>query len=228
MLFKTNTNGHKHPNSSLSIIEQDTIGETNKTNKWHSTQEPRTPKNSPIDSDGVLRCQWSKAAMRPVADYCRQPLMTLFFGMSNSLLAVVRQKCIRCLSRRIIQAGQSLGESWSWISFKWWWWWWCWWWWQWWWCWWLWRRWWSFGMDNDFIPHFMMGVITSPWWDWRWFMFVKWCPWWRRSCDNYYYCIWICNCIPHLIKLCDNYYMQICSMSNHLIYHKHRLILYIG
>ena len=103
MLFKTNTNGHKHPNSSLSIIEQDTIGETNENNKWHSTQEPRTPKNSPIDN-GVHRCQWSKAAMRPVADYCRQPLMTLCFGISNSLLAVVRQKCVRCLSRRIIQA----------------------------------------------------------------------------------------------------------------------------
>ena len=28
MLFKTNTNGHKHPIISLIIIEQDTIGET--------------------------------------------------------------------------------------------------------------------------------------------------------------------------------------------------------
>ena len=43
MLFKTNTNGHKHPSISSVIIEQDTIGET-KENKGHSTQEPRTPK----------------------------------------------------------------------------------------------------------------------------------------------------------------------------------------
>ena len=42
MLFKTNTNGYKHPSISRFIIEQDTIGET-KENKWHSTQEPRTP-----------------------------------------------------------------------------------------------------------------------------------------------------------------------------------------
>ena len=43
MLFKTNTNGHKHPIISLIIIEQDAMGET-KENKWHLTQEPRTPK----------------------------------------------------------------------------------------------------------------------------------------------------------------------------------------
>ena len=43
MLFKTNTNGHRHPSISLIIIEQDTIGETKENNKWHSTQEPRTP-----------------------------------------------------------------------------------------------------------------------------------------------------------------------------------------
>ena len=40
MLFKTNI-------ISLFIIEQDTIVETKETNKWHSTQEPRTPQNSP-------------------------------------------------------------------------------------------------------------------------------------------------------------------------------------
>ena len=28
MLFKMNTNGHKHPSISLIFIEQDTIGET--------------------------------------------------------------------------------------------------------------------------------------------------------------------------------------------------------
>ena len=44
MLFKTNTNGHKHPSISLFIIEQDTIDETKEKNKWHSTHEPR---NSP-------------------------------------------------------------------------------------------------------------------------------------------------------------------------------------
>ena len=43
MLFKTNTNGHKHQSISLLVIEQDTIVETNENNKWHSTQEPRTP-----------------------------------------------------------------------------------------------------------------------------------------------------------------------------------------
>ena len=44
MLFKTNTDGHKHHSTSLIIIEQDTIGETKENNMWHSTQEPRTPK----------------------------------------------------------------------------------------------------------------------------------------------------------------------------------------
>ena len=44
MLFRTNTNGHKHSYVSLIIIEQDTIGETKENNKWHSTQETRTPK----------------------------------------------------------------------------------------------------------------------------------------------------------------------------------------
>ena len=43
MSFKTNTDGHKHPSISIFITEQDTIGETNENNKWHSTQEPRTP-----------------------------------------------------------------------------------------------------------------------------------------------------------------------------------------
>ena len=38
---------------SLFIIAHDTIGETKDNNKWHSTQETRTPKNSPIDCDGV-------------------------------------------------------------------------------------------------------------------------------------------------------------------------------
>ena len=47
MLFKTNTNGHKHPDNTLFIIEQDTIGEIKENNNWHSTQEPRTQKNSP-------------------------------------------------------------------------------------------------------------------------------------------------------------------------------------
>ena len=43
MLFKTNTNGHKHPSISLVIIEQDAIVETEENNKWHSTEEPHTP-----------------------------------------------------------------------------------------------------------------------------------------------------------------------------------------
>ena len=43
MLFKTNTNGHKHPIISLIIRVQDTIGETIENNKWHSTEEPRNP-----------------------------------------------------------------------------------------------------------------------------------------------------------------------------------------
>ena len=44
MLFKTNTNGHKHPDNTLFIIKQDTIGEIKENNNWHSTQEPRTKK----------------------------------------------------------------------------------------------------------------------------------------------------------------------------------------
>ena len=31
MLFKTNTNGHKHPSISIIIIEQDTVDETKET-----------------------------------------------------------------------------------------------------------------------------------------------------------------------------------------------------
>ena len=46
MLFKTNTYRHKHHSTSLIITEQDTIGETKEDNKWHSTQEPRTPKKT--------------------------------------------------------------------------------------------------------------------------------------------------------------------------------------
>ena len=58
VLFKTNTNGHKHPSMSLIIIEQDTIGETQENNKWHSTKEPRTPQNSPLDCDEVQPHQY--------------------------------------------------------------------------------------------------------------------------------------------------------------------------
>ena len=43
MLFKTNTKSHKHPSIILFIIERGTIGETKENNKWHSTQQPRTP-----------------------------------------------------------------------------------------------------------------------------------------------------------------------------------------
>ena len=53
MLFKTNTNGHKHPSISLIIIEQDTIGETKEHNKWHSTREPRTPQNQVTGNSSV-------------------------------------------------------------------------------------------------------------------------------------------------------------------------------
>ena len=48
MLFETNSNGHKHPSISLIGIEQDTIGETKGNNKWHSTQEPRSPKKKTV------------------------------------------------------------------------------------------------------------------------------------------------------------------------------------
>ena len=41
---KTNTKGHRDPSISLIIKEQDTVGETKENNKWHSTQEPSTPK----------------------------------------------------------------------------------------------------------------------------------------------------------------------------------------
>ena len=51
MLFKTNTNGHKHPSISLFIIERGTIGETKENNKCHPTQKPRTPQNSPMDCE---------------------------------------------------------------------------------------------------------------------------------------------------------------------------------
>ena len=56
MLFKTNTKTNKaieHPGIRLFIIEQDTIGETRENNKWHLTQEQRTPQNSPTNCDGV-------------------------------------------------------------------------------------------------------------------------------------------------------------------------------
>ena len=49
MLFKMNTNGHKHPSISLIIIEQDTVGE-------HRNCLP--PKTSPIDCDGVQPYQF--------------------------------------------------------------------------------------------------------------------------------------------------------------------------
>ena len=45
ILFKTNTNGHKHTSIGFINIEQDTIGETKENNEWHSTQERRTPKS---------------------------------------------------------------------------------------------------------------------------------------------------------------------------------------
>ena len=49
MLFKTNTNVHKHLSIVLlPYIEQDTIGETNENNKWHSTQEPGTPQKTVV------------------------------------------------------------------------------------------------------------------------------------------------------------------------------------
>ena len=68
MLFKTNTNGHKHPSISLFIIEQDTIAET-KENKCHSTQVPHIPQNSPICCDGVqLHQYWTTL---PVYVYIR-------------------------------------------------------------------------------------------------------------------------------------------------------------
>ena len=58
MLFKTNANGHNHPTIRYIIIEQDTIGETKENNEWHSTQEPHTPPNSPIDCGEVQLHQY--------------------------------------------------------------------------------------------------------------------------------------------------------------------------
>ena len=46
-MFKTNTNGHKHPSITLLIIKQNTMGDTEEIKKWHSTQKTRTP---PIQS----------------------------------------------------------------------------------------------------------------------------------------------------------------------------------
>ena len=74
MLFKTNTNGHKHPSISLFILEQDTNGETKENNKWHSTQEPHTPQNSPIDCDGVQLHQYRTTL--PVYVYIRHMTRT--------------------------------------------------------------------------------------------------------------------------------------------------------
>ena len=69
LLFKTNSKGHKHPSTSLFIIEQNTIGETTETNKCHSTQEPQTPQNSPVDCDGLrLHQYWTTL---PVYVYIR-------------------------------------------------------------------------------------------------------------------------------------------------------------
>ena len=70
MLFQTKTNGQKLHNISFIIIEQDPIGETKENNKWHSTQQPLTAKNSPIDCDGVPLPQcWTTF---PVYVYIRQ------------------------------------------------------------------------------------------------------------------------------------------------------------
>ena len=52
-IYKTNTKGHKHARIRLFIIEQDTVVKPKKNKKWHSTQEPGTHHNSPIDCDGV-------------------------------------------------------------------------------------------------------------------------------------------------------------------------------
>ena len=60
MLFKTNTNGHKHPSISLFIIEQDTIllGKPNKTTSGIQHMNCELPKNSLIDCDGVQLHQY--------------------------------------------------------------------------------------------------------------------------------------------------------------------------
>ena len=69
MVFKTCTNGHKHPSLSLIIIEQGTIVETKENNKWHSAQKPCTLQNSRIDCDEVqLHHYWTPL---PVYVYTR-------------------------------------------------------------------------------------------------------------------------------------------------------------
>ena len=81
MLFKMNTNGHKHPSIIFIITEQNTIGETKGNNKWHSTQEPRTPQNhsyrlwwgaaSPILNDTPYVCIYTSYNQNWYKEYIR-------------------------------------------------------------------------------------------------------------------------------------------------------------
>ena len=59
VLFKTNTKSHKHPGIKLLSSESKTQLVNQRKQKWHSTQELRTPqKYSPIECDGVQLHQY--------------------------------------------------------------------------------------------------------------------------------------------------------------------------
>ena len=79
MFFKTDINVHNHPSISLFIIEQNTIGETKENNKWHSTQEPRTPKNISRDCDGEQLHKYWYWTTIPVYVYVRPITWTCLY-----------------------------------------------------------------------------------------------------------------------------------------------------
>ena len=72
MLFKANTNGHRHPNIRLFIIEQDTIGKAKKTKSGIQHRKRTLPKNSPIDCNGVqLHQYWTTLHVYVYTSYHR-------------------------------------------------------------------------------------------------------------------------------------------------------------
>ena len=88
MLFKTNTNGHRHPSICLFIIEQDTIGETKENNTWLSTQYRAPPKNSPINYDGVQLLQyWTTLPVYVYVSYPASRCSVDVFIISNFVLS---------------------------------------------------------------------------------------------------------------------------------------------
>ena len=59
VLFTTNNKSHKHPGIRLLSSESKAQMVKQREQKWHSTQEPRTPqKYSPIECDGVQLHQY--------------------------------------------------------------------------------------------------------------------------------------------------------------------------